>query len=105
MQTYLFANVLGENVGSFTNRRIKVIAEKTGLDMDQFNSCYDSGNYEDRVQQDLNDGQAANITGVPSFLVIYTVKGEKKTRLIEGAQPFGIFQQELEAVLDEVDAQ
>lgn len=105
MHAYLFANVLGEDAGSFTDRRIKVIAEKAGLDMDQFNSCYDSGNYENRVQQDLEDGRAANVAGVPSFLVTYSINGEKKTRLIEGAQPFSVFQQELDAVLEEMDIQ
>ena len=101
----LFANVLGENVGSFSDRRLEAIAEKVdGLDMDQFRSCYSSGKYEDRVQQDLKDGQAAGITGTPSFLITYMVNGETKTKLIDGAQPFSTFQQELEAILNEVNA-
>jgi protein-disulfide isomerase len=104
MHAHLFANVLGENVGSFTDKRLKLIAETTGLDMEQFNSCYDSGKFEDRVQQDLKDGQAAKINGTPGFLVTYTVNGEKKTKLIEGAQPFTKFQQELEAALSEIAA-
>lgn len=105
MHAHLFANALGEDVGSFTDRRLKTIAETTGLDMDAFNSCYDSGKYIDRVQQDFEDGQAANITGTPGFLVTYTVNGETRTKLIEGAQPFTTFQQELEAVLNEIGAQ
>ena len=83
MQAHLFANVLGEDAGSFTDRRIQAIAEKAGLNMDEFNSCYSSGKYEDRVQQDLEDGEAAGITGTPGFLVTYTVNGETKTKLIE----------------------
>jgi len=102
MQAHLFANVLGEDAGSFTDRRIQAIAEKAGLNMDEFNSCYSSGKYEDRVQQDLEDGEAAGITGTPGFLVTYTVNGETKTKLIEGAQPFSTFQQELEAILNEI---
>ena len=104
MHAHIFANALGEDVGSFTDKRLKAIAETTGLDMDQFNSCYDSGKYRDRVQQDFEDGQAANINGTPGFLVTYTVNGETKTKLIEGAQPFSVFQQELEAILNEVGA-
>ena len=104
MHAHLFANVLGEDAGSFTDRRIQAIAEKTGLNMDEFNSCYSSGKYEDRVQQDLEDGTAAGITGTPGFLVTYTVNGETKTKLIEGAQPFSTFQQELEAILNEIGA-
>jgi len=102
MHAQLFANVLGENAGSFTDKRLKAIAEKVGLDTAQFNSCYDSGKYADRVQQDFKDGQAAKVNGTPAFLVSYTVKGEQKTKLIEGAQPFSAFQQELEAALNEI---
>jgi protein-disulfide isomerase len=102
MHAYLFGNVLGEDAGSFTNDRLKAIAEKAGVNMSQFNSCYDSGKYKDRVQKDFEDGQAAKINGTPGFLVSYTVNGEKKTKLIEGAQPFTQFQQELEAALNEI---
>jgi protein-disulfide isomerase len=105
MHAHIFANALGEDVGSFTDRRLKTIAETAGLDMNAFNSCYDSGKYLDRVQQDFEDGQAANVTGTPGFLVTYTVNGETKTKLIEGAQPFTAFQQELETVLIEIGAQ
>lgn len=105
MHAYLFGNVVGENKGSFTDKRIKLIAEKAGLSMDAFNSCYDSGKYEDRVQQDAKDGQAVGITSTPSFLITYTVNGEKKTKLIVGAQPFSEFQTQLEAALNEAGAQ
>jgi protein-disulfide isomerase len=102
MHAHIFANALGEDVGSFTDERLKAIAETTGLNVDEFNSCYDSGKYEDRVQQDFEDGQAANVNGTPGFLVTYTANGETKTKLIEGAQPFTTFQQELEAILNEI---
>jgi protein-disulfide isomerase len=102
MHAHLFANALGEDIGSFTEERLKAIAKTTGLDTGQFNSCYDSGKYKDRVQQDFEDGQAAKINGTPGFLVTYTVNGETKTKLIEGAQPFTAFQQELEAILNEI---
>jgi protein-disulfide isomerase len=105
MKAHLYANVLGEDVGSFTDKRLKAIAQTAGLDMAAFNSCYDSDNYLDRVQQDFEDGQAAGVNGTPGFLVTYTVNGETKTRLIEGAQPFTTFQQELEAALTEIGAQ
>ncbi|HET9590731.1 MAG TPA: thioredoxin domain-containing protein [Anaerolineales bacterium] len=104
MHAHLFANVLGEDAGSFTDRRIKAIAETAGLDMEQFNSCYDSGKYLDRVQQDFEDGRTAGVNGTPAFLITYTVNGETRTKLIEGAQPFSTFQQELEAALNEINA-
>ena len=88
MHAHLFANVLGEDAGSFTDKRLAAIAEKAGLDMDQFNSCYSSGKFKDRVQQDAQDGQAAGVTGTPAFVITYTVNGETKTERIDGAEPF-----------------
>ena len=103
MHAHLFANTMGaEDIGAFTDKRLKAIAETAGLDMTAFNSCYDSRKYLDRVQQDFEDGQAADITGTPGFLVTYAVNGETKTKLIEGAQPFSTFQTELEAILNEI---
>ena len=102
MHAHLFANTLGEDAGSFTDKRLKTIAETAGLDMDAFNNCYDSGKYRDRVKEDFEDGQQANVNGTPGFVVTYTVNGETKTKLIEGAQPFSTFQTELEAILNEM---
>ena len=105
MQAYLFANALGEDAGSFTDRRLTAIAEKAGLNMDQFNSCYRTGKFKDRVQKDAQDGQAANVTGTPSFIITYTVNGETKTDRIDGNEPFSTFQQKLESALNTVGAQ
>lgn len=104
MHDYLFGNVLGEDAGSFTDRRLAAIAEKAGLNMDQFNSCYKSGKYKDRVQQDFQDGQANKVTGTPGFIITYKVNGETKTDRIDGAEPFSTFQQKLEAALNQIGA-
>jgi len=102
MHAHLFANVRGEDAGSFTDARLKKIAETAGLDLTAFNSCYNSGKYKDRVQQDFEDGQAANVDGTPGFIITYTVNGETKTDQIDGAQPFSVFQQKLETALNEI---
>jgi protein-disulfide isomerase len=81
----LFANQTGENVGAFTDRRLKAFAEAISLDMDAFNTCFDSGKYADRVQQDYVDGTAAGVTGTPAFLITYTVNGEEFQKQIEEA--------------------
>lgn len=100
MQAALFANNRDvEDQGSFTNRRIKAIAESISLDMTAFNACYDSGKYEDQVQQDLKDAQDAGIQGTPYFVMTYTVNGEARTETIDGAQPIDVFQQKIEAAL------
>jgi protein-disulfide isomerase len=101
MHATLFGNVLGEDVGSFTDRRLAALAQTiSGLDMKQFNDCYNSNKYADQVAQDGKDAIAAGVTGTPSFVVSYTdASGKTITKLIEGAQPFEVFQKEIEAAL------
>lgn len=98
----LFANHTGENVGDYVNRKLQAFAEALSLNMDAFNSCLNSGKYEERVTQDGIDGTTAGIKVTPSFLFSYVVNGETKTKIIEGAQPFSVFQAEIEAALAEI---
>lgn len=94
-----------ENQGSFSNRRLKAIAEAIGLDTAAFNECLDSGKYEERTRDDFADAIEDGMQGTPYFVITYTVNGETKTRTIDGAQPFNVFQVELEAILSEIGAQ
>lgn len=103
MHDIIFSNQTGENVGAFTDRRLTAFAENLNLNMDEFSSCFNSGKYKDRVEQDFKDGVEAGIRATPSFVLTYIVNGETKTRLIEGAQPFTVFQQEIEAALAEIN--
>ncbi len=70
---------------------LKKYADELGLDTAKFNSCLDSGKYASEVQKDLTDGQAAGVSGTPSFFV----NGKK----IVGAQPFSAFKQIIDAEL------
>jgi protein-disulfide isomerase len=101
MHATLFGNVLGEDAGSFTSRRLVALAQTiSGLDMKQFNDCYNSNKFKDQVDQDFNDAKAAGVTGTPSFVLSYTdASGKTITKMIEGAQPFDVFQKEIEAAL------
>ncbi|MBP6178803.1 MAG: thioredoxin domain-containing protein [Anaerolineales bacterium] len=102
MHDIIFANQTGENVGNYTDRRLSAFAEKIGLDMDQFNSCYNGGDHRDRVNQDAKNATIAGIKATPSFVLTYTVNGEPKTRLIEGAQGYDAFKLEIDAALAEI---
>lgn len=100
MHASLFANNRDvEDQGSFTDRRLKAIADSIDLDMRAFNECYDSGKYKDQVQQDLADAQDVGIQGTPYFVMTYKVNGEVKTETIDGAQPINVFQQKIENAL------
>lgn len=113
MHDMLYANVLGEDAGSFVDRRLKAIAEKVpGMDMTQFNDCYDSNKYQDQVDLDFKEGLAAGVNGTPTFIMTYKnaagemvpfvytdANGEVHEGVIEGAQPFTFFQQQIDAAL------
>jgi protein-disulfide isomerase len=65
----LFANQTGENVGDFTPRRLAAFADKLGLNMSQFNSCYSSGKYTQRVLDEKAAAEKLGISSTPSFVV------------------------------------
>jgi protein-disulfide isomerase len=96
-------DVILSNQGSAQGaRRLAEFAEYLKLDMDEFESCFNGNAYKDLIDQDAKDGLAAGIKATPSFVLTYTVNGEVKTKLIEGAQPFDAFKQEIDAVLAEI---
>ncbi len=105
MHDALYTNVLGEDAGSFTNRRLQAIAHNIGLDMNAFNSCYNSQKYLDQVNQDFKDAQTSGIQGTPWFVLTYTVNGQTQTSSIDGAQPFSVFQQDIDKALAAAGAQ
>lgn len=87
----LFVNQTGEGVGDFTEKRLIAFAEFLGLDMDEFTDCYRDNKFETELAQGVKEGIAANVGGTPSF----SVNG----KIIEGAQPYAVFEQEIETAL------
>ena len=103
MHATIFTNQTGENVGAFSDRRLEAFAEQIdGLDLTEWASCYDSGKYSDLIEQDGKDALAAGAQATPTFIFSYEVNGETKTKSIQGAQSFDVFQQEIEAALSEM---
>jgi protein-disulfide isomerase len=87
----LFSHWTGENVGDFTNDKLQQYAATIGLDQTGFDNCLSGGKYADRLNQDVIDAQSAGIRATPSFVI--------NGKLIEGAQPFPVFQEAIEAAL------
>jgi protein-disulfide isomerase len=92
---YLFANQITlflNPQGNFENY-LQAFAEDLGLDLDEFNQCYDGHKYSERVQQDELDARRAGISSTPSFLI--------NDQLIVGNLPYESFQRTIEAELAE----
>jgi protein-disulfide isomerase len=86
-----YHDILYENQGSLGEANYKKWAVELGLDTGKFDSCFDSGKFRDKVQQDFTDGQAAGVSGTPSFLI--------NDKLVVGAQPFSVFESAIEEAL------
>ncbi|MFN3308491.1 MAG: DsbA family protein [Anaerolineales bacterium] len=87
----LFANHTGENVGDYTLKRLEAFAQALGLNIDQYNQCMKEKRYQDKIDEGIAFGRQNNIGGTPSFLI--------NGKVIEGAVPYQVFQQEIEAAL------
>ena len=87
----LFANQDGHNVQAFSTRRLEAYADAIELNTDQFRSCTRSNRYRADVEQSQLEGVNAGLDSTPTFFV--------NGKMIEGAQPFSVFQQAIEAAL------
>lgn len=87
----LFANHTGENVGDYTEKRLMAFAESLNLDAEVFRTCFRSNKYDDELKQGLADGKRAGMSSTPAFSINGTP--------VIGAQPFSVFQTEIEAAL------
>jgi protein-disulfide isomerase len=86
----LFQRGQGDGTG-LNNADLKAYAAELKLDTTKFNSCLDGGEMASVVQKDFADGQAAGVSGTPSFYL----NGQQ----IVGAQPFSVFKAAIDAEL------
>lgn len=82
---------LFENQDVLGEENYKKWAKELGLDEQKFNSCFDSKKYESNVDADLADGQSYGVSGTPAFFV--------NGKMINGAQPYEVFVEEIEKAL------
>ncbi len=87
---------LFENQASLGEDNYKKWARELGLKGEEFDECFDSGKFNSDVLADLNYGTSLGVTGTPAFFV---GNAESGFRLISGAQPYGVFEQAIEAAL------
>jgi protein-disulfide isomerase len=68
--------------------KLKDYAGQVGLNIGDFNQCFDSGKMTQEVEKDSQDGQSYGVKGTPAFFI--------NGKLVSGAQPFEVFQAEIE---------
>lgn len=72
------------------------IAEYSGLDRKQFETCLNSGKYGQHIQEDLDDAVRSGGTGTP-YSIIIAPNGQKFS--ISGAQPYSAVKQVVDTAL------
>ncbi len=90
---YLFENQGGENSGAFGKDKLKSFAAALGLDKDKFNSCLDSGKYENVVKDENKTGGGAGVSGTPANFI--------NGKLYAGAMPTANFTQIIDGLLNQ----
>jgi protein-disulfide isomerase len=70
---------------------LRQAAEQTGLDIDTFTDCLDSGRHATTVSDNRDAAGRVNVTGTPTFFI----NGE----VVSGAQPFAVFQRAIDSAL------
>ncbi|MDD5543101.1 MAG: thioredoxin domain-containing protein [Acidobacteriia bacterium] len=90
-----FYNGFFENQSTITEQTIRAksveIATQSGLNIPEFESCYDQKKPLPQIQADIEEGQALNLTGTPLFFI--------DGRPVAGAQPFPVFQKIIDGEL------
>lgn len=64
-----FADGLFENQSRLGESLYKELATQIGLDMEQFNNCFSSRKYKDKVEADYQEGIKAGVRGTPGSFV------------------------------------
>lgn len=70
----------------------KLWAAELKLDTQKFNQCLDTGKYAAEVAKDFTDGQAAGVTGTPTFYI--------NGKSVVGAVPFAALKTAIDAALE-----
>jgi len=98
MHDAIYQNQKAINSGWLSVDSIKSFASAIGMDMQKFNSCFDSKRYAQKITENFKEGKDAGVNGTPTFMIIDS-GGQIVT--IRGAQPFDVFKQVLDNMLED----
>jgi protein-disulfide isomerase len=87
-----FHDRLFGNQALLSDADLKEHATQLGLNVTQFNACYESQKYKADVDTDIRDGNEAGVSGTPAFFI--------NGRMLSGAQPFAAFKRIIDEELN-----
>lgn len=96
MHDAIYENQKAINSGWINTDSIRKFASEVGLDMQQFNTCFDDRKYREQVKANFEQGKSIGIDGTPTFLII---DKDGQAQAIKGAQPYDVFKKVLDEML------
>ena len=88
------------NGTGFALEKLAPLATELGLNSSQFQQCLDSGKFKDYVAKDLAYANQVGANGTPTFFIgKSSSSGQIDGTIIVGAQPYSVFQSEIDALL------
>jgi protein-disulfide isomerase len=98
----LYANQGPIDSGWVNTENLKKFASQVpGININEFNSCFDTKKYESFIDKDIALANSLGFTETPSFIIVKN-DGSNQQK-IEGPKPFPIFQFEIEKVKNNKD--
>lgn len=92
------------NAAKLQQDQILDYAKNLGLDLGKFRHCMESGRLLAAVEQDMEQGRAAGVSGTPTFVIGRLLNGRLEGIRLVGAQPYMLFAARLDAMLASVGA-
>lgn len=87
---FLYENQGHENDGWASPENLKLLASKmSGLDIEKFSQCLDSGKYENQVIANKNMATKSGARSTPTFVIIGP---NNDATQVSGAQPYSVFE-------------
>lgn len=80
---WAYHDALYEGMPKAAPEDLTTFAKRSGLDLRRFDDCLASGKYAAAVDQDIDEGTVAGVSGTPAFFI--------NGRFLSGAQPLEIF--------------
>ncbi len=87
-QFWPFHDHLFANVDQLSPAALKEHATTLGLNMNDFNACFDSREYREAIEEDMEAAREIGVSGTPAFFI--------NGRPLGGAQPFEAFERIIE---------
>jgi protein-disulfide isomerase len=79
----------------------KFASQISGLNVEEFSSCFDSQKYKEFIDKDVELGNSYGFFDTPSFIIVNSVDGSDP-EIIRGAQSFSAFQSVIDKKLGEL---